>query len=376
MHITKEPSPYSARQYKLATILEDQNLNGLAFNPGASLYYLTGLHFHLSERPIVVLITPHKPAIIVLPEFEASKIVSLPYPIEAFTYIEDTSTWGQAFQQSFKAAEIESGRIGVEPRTMRVLELDFLKGVAPQTQFVPAEEITAELRVIKDEIEIEAMRKAVKIAESALQKTLSHFQFGMTERELASELVLQLLRQGSDPDLPFFPIVASGPNSANPHAHPTDRRIQEGDLLIVDWGASSGGYFSDITRTFAIGAVAPEFARIAEVVLEANAAARMAAKPESSAAEVDHTARSVITDAGYGEYFIHRTGHGLGLESHEHPYIRSDNPQLLKPGMTFTIEPGIYLTGTAGVRIEDDVVVTPDGSKSLVNLPRELIRIS
>jgi Xaa-Pro dipeptidase len=198
----------------------------------------------------------------------------------------------------------------------------------------------------------------------------------MTERELASELVLQLLRQGSDPDLPFFPIVASGPNSANPHAHPTDRRIQEGDLLIVDWGASSGGYFSDITRTFAIGAVAPEFARIAEVVLEANAAARMAAKPESSAAEVDHTARSVITDAGYGEYFIHRTGHGLGLESHEHPYIRSDNPQLLKPGMTFTIEPGIYLTGTAGVRIEDDVVVTPDGSKSLVNLPRELIRLS
>lgn len=376
MPTTQDPSPYSTRQIRLVNILQNRNFAGLALNPGASLYYVTGLHFHLSERPVLVLIAPHKPAMIVLPEFEAAKIASLPYPVEAFTYAEDPTTWEQAFQSAFRAAEFEFGRIGVEPRAMRVLELDFMERAAPQVDFVPAEDVTAELRIIKDEDEIMAMRKAVEIAEKALHDALTQFQLGISERELTSELVLQLLRHGSDPDFPFFPIVASGPNSANPHAHPTDRPIREGDLLIVDWGASSRGYFSDITRTFAIGAVAPEFARIAEIVLEANAAGRAVAKPGATAAEVDGAARSVISDAGYGEYFIHRTGHGLGLESHEHPYIRADNPQRLQPGMTFTIEPGIYLPGSAGVRIEDDVVVTPEGVESLVTVSRQLIRLS
>jgi Xaa-Pro dipeptidase len=172
--------------------------------------------------------------------------------------------------------------------------------------------------------------------------------------------------------MPFAPIIASGPNSANPHAVPTDRQLQLGDMLIVDWGASVAGYISDLTRTFVLGEPDPEFSQIAHIVVEANAAARQQAKPGVPAGLLDQAAREVIEKAGYGEFFTHRTGHGLGLEPHEEPYIRKDNPLVLAPGMTFTIEPGIYLPGRGGVRVEDNLVITESGSETLSDFPREL----
>jgi Xaa-Pro dipeptidase len=144
-------------------------------------------------------------------------------------------------------------------------------------------------------------------------------------------------------------------------------------MLIIDWGANVGGYFSDLTRTFSIGRPDEEMKNIAQIVHQANSAAREIAGPGVTAQEVDRAARRVIEDAGYGEFFIHRTGHGLGLEGHEAPYIRDGNMMALEPGMTFTIEPGIYLPGRGGVRIEDDVVVTDEGLHSFSNLPRDLI---
>ena len=194
----------------------------------------------------------------------------------------------------------------------------------------------------------------------------------MTEKELAAELVVQLLRNGSDAGLPFTPIVSGGPNSANPNASPTDRKLQAGDLLVIDYGAAANDYISDITRTFAVGEVDAEYAKIHKIVQEANAAGRAAGKPGVPCADVDKAAREVIDKSGYGEYFTHRTGHGLGMEGHEHPYMRGDNMQLLEPGMAYTVEPGIYLPGRNGVRVEDDVVVTETGSESLTTLPREM----
>jgi Xaa-Pro dipeptidase len=194
----------------------------------------------------------------------------------------------------------------------------------------------------------------------------------MSERQLASELTLQLLRHGSEPEIPFSPIVASGPNSANPHVTPGDRPLSPGDLLVIDWGATVNGYVSDLTRTFAIGEPDGELARVAEIVANANAAAREAATPGVPASEVDRAARQLIEQAGYGKFFTHRTGHGLGLEGHEEPYIRADNDQSLEAGMTFTIEPGIYLPDRGGVRVEDDFVITRDGGESLSDLPRQL----
>ena len=369
----QDETKYRQRQAQLASALQTYRLDAVALNAGPSLVYLTGLHFHLSERPAVALFTPHLSPILILPELETGKLTALSYPVRAFPYGEDHGEWAAAFRAAAVEAGLDDRQVGVEPRRLRVLELRLLEAAAPRANFVSAEDPLASLRIHKDETEITAMRKAVAVAQAALLATLPLIQVGMTERNLAAELSLQLLRHGSDPELPFSPIVASGPNSANPHAFPTDRSLSPGDLLILDWGASVGGYFSDLTRTFSIGEPDPELARAAQVVAQANAAARALAAPGVTAGQVDQAARSVIERAGFGEYFIHRTGHGLGLEGHEEPYIRAGNPLPLAPGMTFTIEPGIYLPGRGGVRIEDDIVITSNGNQSLSDLPRDLM---
>jgi Xaa-Pro dipeptidase len=263
-------------------------------------------------------------------------------------------------------------RIGVETERMRLLEYNYVRAGAPSADFPDTSETLGMLRLKKDKDEIENMRAAVKVAENALEATLPQIKIGMTERELAAELVVQLLRNGSDAGLPFTPIVSFGPNSANPHASPTDRKLQEGEFLLIDYGAAVNDYVSDITRTFAVGEVDAEYEKIHKIVQEANAAGRAAGKPGVPCANVDIAAREVIDKSGYGEYFTHRTGHGIGMEGHEHPYMRGDNMQILEPGMAYTVEPGIYLPGRNGVRVEDDVVVTETGSESLTTLPREM----
>lgn len=362
------------RQANLVNALQPSGLDALVLNPGASLTYLTNLHFHLMERPVIVLFVPDSPPFVVLPELEAAKIKELPFPVQAFQYTDDPETWSLAFQKAVEAARLDKTcRIGVEPQRLRVLELRFLENAIPEAIFVSAEKSLAQLRMRKDESEIKAMRMAVDVAQRAFQATLPFIKPGITERELASELTLQLLRSGSDPALPFYPIVASGPNSANPHSTPTGRKLEYGDLLVLDWGATIKGYVSDLTRTLALGEVEPELAHIAQIVQKANAAGRAAAQPGIPAREVDNASRKLIENAGYGPYFIHRTGHGLGMEAHEEPYIHSGNDLPLDPGMTFTVEPGIYLPGRGGVRVEDDMWVTVDGAESLSNLPRNLL---
>lgn len=361
------------RQKKLSTTLNAAGLSGMALNAGPSLTYLTGLHFHLSERPVVALFTADNPPVIVLPELEAVKLAHLSYPIQEFAYGEDPETWMGVFREALLRAELPGKQVGMEPRWMRVLELNYLDVEDLEIEFEPGDAYLTQLRIRKDEAEIEAMQKAVHIAQNALQAALHKIKPGITERELAAEITIQLLRHGSDSQIPFSPIVASGPNSANPHAFPGDRRLEGGDLLIIDWGANVGGYFSDLTRTFAIGEPEDELKFVAQTVMQANAAAREIAGPGVTAQEVDRAARKVIEDAGYGQYFIHRTGHGLGMEGHEAPYIRDGNPMPLEPGMTFTIEPGIYISERGGVRIEDDVLLTDQGLHSFSDLPRELI---
>lgn len=363
---------FSNRQKNLLDTLTQFELDAVAINPGPSLVYLTGLHFHLMERPVVAFFTPGRPVYIVLPELERIKLADLPYPLEAFAYNDDPASWSTAFQQAVAAARLENHRIGVEPTRLRFLELRFLEAAAPQAAFVSAEGPLAALRMRKDAAEVGAMRKAVEIAQNALLATLPMVKAGVTERQVASELVVQLLRAGSESEMPFAPIIASGPNSANPHATPTDRRLAPGDLLIVDWGASYEGYISDLTRTFAIQSASSEFEQIARIVAEANAAGRATAGPEISAGSVDQATRAVIEKAGYGPYFTHRTGHGIGMEGHEAPYIYGANELTLLPGMAFTVEPGIYLPGRGGVRIEDNLVISGQGSECLSDLPCEL----
>ena len=365
----------NTRLEKLYTAMETSRLDAIAINPGPTLVYLTGLTFHLMERPVVMFFVPGKDPALVLPKLEMLKVQELPYRVDAFPYAEDPSTWDESFQMAAKLLNLEttgtsSKRIGIEPRALRLLEFRYIQGATPTADFPDASEALGSLRRCKDPLEVQKMRRAVEIAEAALEATLPLIKVGVSERELAAELTIQLLRQGSAPELPFAPIVSSGPNSANPHAAPSERLLQSGDLLVVDWGATFDGYISDLTRTFAIGAVDTELAKIHKIVQQANAAGRVAARPGIPAGDVDLAARSVIEQAGYGAYFTHRTGHGIGLEAHEEPYMRSDNAQILQPGMTFTIEPGIYLPARGGVRIEDNMLITEDGSVCLSGLVR------
>lgn len=357
---------------KLNASLRTSDLDAVILNPGPTLTHLTGLQFHLMERPVVFLFAKDQTPAIVLPELELQKVSSLPYELQVFSYSENPSEWGDVFRTATQTLGLDGKRIGVEPRQLRLLEFRYVRDGAPEADYPDAGEVLSGLRLRKDKVEVDAMRRAVKIAQDALEATIPSIKIGLTEKQVAAELVTQLLKHGSDPELPFAPIVSGGPNAANPHASPSERKIQAGDLLVVDWGAAYDGYISDLTRTFAVGEVDDEYKKIHQIVQDANAAGRAAAKPGVPCAHVDQAARHVIEKAGYGIYFTHRTGHGIGMEGHEEPYMRGDNMQLLEAGMAFTVEPGIYLPERNGVRIEDNVVITETGADVLSDMPREI----
>jgi Xaa-Pro dipeptidase len=357
---------------KLNASLRNSDLDAVILNPGPTLTHLTGLHFHLMERPVVLMFATDRIPAIVLPELELQKVASLPYDLQVFAYPENPSEWGDVFRKATQALNLDGKRIGVEPRQLRLMEFHYVQGGAPEAVYPDGSDVLSGLRLRKDKSEVEAMRRAVKIAQDALEATIPTMKIGMTEKAIAAELVIQLLRHGSDPDLPFAPIVSGGPNAANPHASPSDRKLQPGDLLVVDWGAGYEGYISDLTRTFAVEDVDEECRKIHKIVQEANAAGRAAGRPGVPCAAVDKATRDVIEQAGYGVYFTHRTGHGIGMEGHEEPYMRGDNMQLLEPGMAYTVEPGIYLPNRNGVRIEDNVVITETGADVLSDMTREI----
>lgn len=364
------------RQHRLLDQLDRQGLDALLLNAGPSLTYLTALHVHLSERPVVAVFRSDGPPALILPDLEADKLESLAFEARFFTYGEDPTTWKSSFRRAADETRLDYRRVGIEPQRFRVLELRLIEEAAPSAAYLDAGAALGPLRARKDEGEIDRMREAVRIAEDALRDLLPDIRPGITEKQVASKLSAELLARGSAPELPFSPIAAFGEASANPHAVPSDRELAEGDLILIDWGANVEGYFSDLTRMFSYGEPSGEAREIVDVVCSASQAARSAAGPGVAAADVDRAARSVIEAAGFGPRFVHRTGHGLGLDVHESPYIRAGSDLVLEPGMTFTIEPGIYLPGTAGARIEDDVVVTEDGIETLSTLDRSLANVA
>ena len=359
----------------LTNQLEQDKLDWVALNPGPSLRYLTGLNFHLMERPVVVLVSSSGQVKLIMPELERAKAASLPFEAEVFLFSDDPAGWQALFARAMADISPRPLRVGVEPTRLRFLELSLLREALPNAEFVDGSAALAGLRMRKSADELRAMRHAALIAQNALINTLTTVKPGQTERQISAELIVQLYREGSEAELPFAPIVSTGPNTANPHASPTDRALREGEMLLIDWGAGFSGYFSDITRTFFCGEPNEEMRQIASLVEKANEAARLGGRRGMPAGEVDRLAREVIAGGGYGDFFTHRTGHGLGMEAHEQPYIFQSNPLVLEPGMVFTIEPGIYLPGKYGVRIEDDVVVEEEGLRSLTDLPRKVMRL-
>ncbi|MEZ4518225.1 MAG: Xaa-Pro peptidase family protein [Chloroflexota bacterium] len=349
-------------------------MDGLALMPGPNMVYVSGIHSHVSERPVLLFIPADDDPAIIIPTLEAPKAEEAGISADRIFDWDDSEGYTGAFQQACAQLELSDYLLGVEALHMRVLELQLLQRFAPGLQITHAEPALAALRMVKSTQEIAAMEKAIAVAERALQRVMPRIRAGLTEKQVAAILMQELLLSGGD-SLSFDPIVSTGPNGASPHAVPTDRVLQQGDLLVIDWGVYVDEYPSDLTRTFAIGEIDDELRHIHDVVRLANEAARMAVRPGVTGQEIDQIAREVIEDAGYGEYFIHRTGHGLGLEIHEPPDMSPTNTNPLAPGNVFTIEPGIYLPGRGGVRIEDNIVVTEDGGRTMSSFPRELITL-
>jgi Xaa-Pro dipeptidase len=363
---------HQQRIEKLIKLLGEDDCDLIAINAGRTLAYLTGLDFHLSERPTILLVGKGKTPAIIFPEFEMQKVKNAPIVLVPFAYSEDTSLWRAVFKKALDQMGTQEAKIGIEPTAFRFLEMNLIQEVSNQITFHSAADILEQLRMTKDGNEIENIRKAISIAQAALEMTLPLIRIGITEKAISNQLVINLLKSGSDPDLPFSPIVASGPNSANPHAVPGERELKDGDFIVIDFGAISNGYISDITRTFALGSIDEKMKEIYETVKLANETARAISSDHLISKNVDTAARNIIKTAGYGDFFTHRTGHGIGLEAHEQPYITSQSTVKLTPGMTFTIEPGIYLPGKAGVRIEDNVQVTESGLETLTSFDRNL----
>jgi Xaa-Pro aminopeptidase len=250
-----------------------------------------------------------------------------------------------------------------------------LKGVeALAACVVDANGLIGNLRIYKDEQEIEQLQRAVHILEASFDAVLSYIRAGVTEAQIAAQLEFEMRKRGSE-GTPFGTIVASGYRGASPHGRAGEKEIVSGELVVMDFGSIVNGYVGDICRTVAVGTLSPELEEIYQTVQQAQQAALDRIKPGVTAHEVDQAARKVIETKGYGEYFTHRTGHGLGLSSHEAPYIMKNSDMVLQPGMAFSIEPGIYLPGKAGVRIEDNIIITEDGFVNLMSLSKELITV-
>ena len=359
----------------LYSSMEERGLDAVALIPGANLYYLTGLSMHTSERVTLALFTRERRGYLLLPSLEQARaraLLNSPMALYPWTD-EDGAAAGWAALS--KDLDLALKSVAVEYLNMRVLELEELERFAAGSKIEDAGPLLADLRMVKDAAELEAMRRAAQVIDHSLEDTLRIARAGMTERELAATWQLNMKKSGAD-SMPEEPIVASGPNSAAPHITSSDRPLQTGDMVIFDGWCQVDGYFTDITRTVAVGPVSAEMRNVYEVVRKANSAGRAAVMEGIEAQTVDRAARDVVDRAGYGGYFLHRTGHGLGLEVHEPPGIVRGNKLLLKRGMTFTVEPGIYVPGQGGVRIEDDVVVTQDGVGTLTGFPRDLITLA
>ena len=360
------------RQDRLVAAMDAAGLDAAAMVPGPNLYFLTGAHFHLMERPTLLVVTRDGARHALMPVLERTKWESVA-PDADTVYWQDSDGYADAF--AALARRIAPGRIGVEGQRMRVFEAEALRAAFPRAAVVDAHADISRMRLRKDAGEIAALRRAIAASETALAATLAAAVEGMSETDFAARLMAEMLAAGAD-GFSFDPIVLSGGVSADPHGSPSpERRLTRGEPLLVDFGAASGGYFADITRTFFVGEASAAHRDIHAAVEEANALGRRLAAPGVTLDEIDRRVAQSLRASGYPDLVLTKTGHGLGLDVHEAPQVMIGNMTEIEPGMVFTIEPGLYRAGEIGVRIEDDVVATETGAESLTIFPRELTLI-
>ncbi|MGW3338074.1 aminopeptidase P family protein [Streptomyces sp. NPDC001009] len=359
---------YRARMARAAGAAADAGLAGLLVAPGPDLVWLTGYTPPaVTERLTLLVLVPGREPVLVVPALEApdaGRAVGAP----ALTLRE----WTDGTDPYALTAGLldPKGGLGVSDNAW-ALHLLALQRALPDLSYAALTDALPMLRAVKDAAELELLAAAGAAADAAFEEIRGLLFTGRREHEVGRDLA-ELLRRFGHSQVDFT-IVGSGPNGADPHHEVGDRVIQRGDMVVLDFGGLKDGYGSDTTRTVHVGEPTEEERRVHDVVRAAQEAGFRAVRPGATCQDVDRAARAVIEDAGYGPYFIHRTGHGIGVTTHEPPYMIEGEEQPLVPGMCFSIEPGIYLPGRFGVRIEDIVTVTEDGGRRLNNTTREMV---
>jgi len=338
---------YLRRLETMRERIRGMGADGLYATPSANLYYSTGIDFHRSERLTALFLFEGRDPVVICPAFEAERLRGL-------SAVSNVVTWEETEDPFAKAAALfpaSSGTLAVEPSTAYD-DVERLLKARSGWKPVSAASVFGALRMVKSPEEIEAIRNAIAVALPRFQKAFAALAPGKRESEISA------LVGGEN-------VVQFGPSSALPHGAPGERALTKDEAVLIDAWDRPEGYYYDITRSTYYGTPTDEYRKIWSIVLDAQSAAIQKAAPGVPCFEVDAAARKVIEKAGYGEFFTHRLGHGLGIDVHEPPYMVGHDKTALEPGMTFTSEPGIYLPGRFGVRIEDDILCTPRGAESL-----------
>jgi Xaa-Pro aminopeptidase len=358
---------YEKRLSRVRTAMHENGLDTLILTPGAAMRYLTGFS-EPGSRFLALIVPDDQPWLLLTPALNAEQARQNPAGITDIRIWDDTQGWETLMGQVSKDLMLDIGIVGLDDDMPARFTLK-LQELMPTTLFKPAGLALSPLRAVKDMHELAALQHAADATDALIPLVYAACQPGASEMEISLVLQQNIARAGHE--LSFTPIVGAGANGALPHHNSGKAKVKVGDVMILDFGAMVDGYHGDITRTVAVGEASDEARSVYNVVYWAQQAAINAVQPGATAHDVDTAARKVITDAGYGDFFIHRTGHGIGLDDHEAPYMLAGNYTPLQPGHCFSIEPGIYLPGKFGVRLEVILTVTDDGTAHVFNQPNE-----
>jgi len=362
---------YERRIERLRARMADIGVASLVVAPGSDLRYLTGYDALPLERPTLLVVRGDGMVAMIAPQLERPRVEQ-----EVLLGSFDLHAYGEhddALELAGRVIAADADALIALGDQMWTAFTLGLQRALPGRRWGSAADVVTPLRAVKDAEELTRLAAVGRAIDAVHRRVPDVLRAGRTERDVARDLAAMIREEH---DTVSFVIVAAGPNSASPHHEPGHRLIERGDAVVVDIGGTLHGYCSDMTRTYAVGHAPGEFAAAHEVLEAAQAAAVTAVRPGATAGEVDAAARDVLTAAGLGEAFVHRTGHGIGLDTHEPPWILGGSPVELVPGMTFSVEPGFYLDARFGARIEDIVAVTADGVDALNVVEHGLVVVS
>lgn len=361
---------YRPRLDRCQKLMLERDIDLLFLGPGPNMCYLSGFLEEPGERLLSLIVPQSGDPLFIVPELYEQQVRSSSW-IKNIISWKDSQDPKTVLSKTMRQILTKRPTIAVDGRMWSHFLL-MLLSVAPDALYRDAASVMTELRIRKTSQEIELLEKSAEIADAAFLEALNECRQGTSEHQIAAKIVYELRRLGAD-GIAFEPVASSGPNAALPHYRSGERKLEKGDLVVLDFGCLYRGYNSDITRTVAIGNCDAEKQKVYSIVRSAQEEACQRALQGMEAQSVDGIARTIIEAAGYGQFFIHRTGHGIGLEIHEEPYIVAGNSKKLAEGMAFSVEPGIYIYGQYGVRIEDIVVMEAGKARRLNKSSRELM---